>query len=393
MQTVDIVAGDASGVERGSEIRWTQSLRSVFTIWFLTRVLTIGAVAALAVALGESFSRTWSQWDAGWFLHIAENGYGADSQAPAFYPFYPLLLRTASEVLQDHAVLAGVLLALPLTLIVFVLLHALALRRVGEEAALRAVAYLALFPYAFFLQALYSETAYLALAIGAFLAAERRRFLIAGTLAGGAMLARPLGPAVLAGVAILAVRSSFPRQALARLAIAPVLFLLFPLVLVIEGRGPLAFLHAEDEWRDVSPFSAFYGLYRAAQEAWRALHELAPGTPGTEYLALVNVTALLSLVVFAALSVAAWRRLGSPYGVYCMLSLAVPIIATTAPYPLASMQRFVLTLFPCFIVLGALPIGRTAHRVLLTLCAVADGRRPLLLDTRGVHRVTALHAT
>ena len=370
MRVIDIAVSPSDG-ERGTAIQWTHSLRSVVTIWALTRILTIGAIGVLAVALGKSFSRTWSQWDAGWFLHIAEHGYSADSQAPAFYPFYPALLRVASELLQDHAVVAGVLLALPLTLIAFVLLHALALRQVGEEAALRAVAYLALFPYAFFLQALYSETLYLALAIGAFLAAERRYFLVAGSLAGGAMLARPLGPAVLVGIAILAVGSRYPRQALAQLVIAPALFLVFPLVLMLEGRGPFAFLHAEDEWRDVSPFSAFYGTFRATQEAWRGLKELAPGTSGGEYLALVNVTALLSLVVFAALSIAAWRRLGSAYGVYCMLSLAVPIVATTAPYPLASMQRFVLTLFPCFITLGALPIGRAAHRALLTLCALA----------------------
>ena len=75
----------------------------------------------------------------------------------------------------------------------------------------------------------------------------------------------------------------------------------------------------------------------------------------------------ISLV--AALSLVAWRWLGAPYGLYCVLSLAVPVVATTSPWPLASMQRFVLTLFPCFIVLGALPIGRVGHRLLLSLSA------------------------
>ena len=367
MTSVDIVAGTAPE----TETRWTDSLRRVFTIWPLTRILTIGAIAALAVALGESFSSTWSQWDAGWFLHIAANGYSDDGQAPAFYPLYPLLLRSASELLLDHAVLAGVLLALPLTLIVFVLLHALAVRQVGDEAALRAVAYLALFPYAFFLQALFSEAAYLALAIGAFLAAEHRRFLVAGTLAGGAMLARPVGPAVLAGVAVLALRSSYPRQALARLAIAPVLFLVFPVVLV----------HRRTRSAGVPPCGgqvarrlALLGVLRAVSRDPRGMARpprARTGDTRSRIPAFVNTTALLSLVVFAALSIAAWRELGSPYGVYCMLSLAVPVVATTAPFPLASMQRFVLTLFPCFVILGALPISRTAHRVLLTLFAVA----------------------
>lgn len=357
------------GADGVGAVGWTQSVRAVWRIWLLTRLLTLGAAAILALAAGEAVTKTWRQWDAGWFLYIAEHGYGATEQAPAFYPLYPYLLRIGAALLDGHSALAGFVLSLPLTLCAFVLLYALASRHVDQVAASRSVAYLALFPYAFFLQAFYSETAFLIVAMGACLAAERQRFLSAGVLTGAAMLTRPLGPAVLAAVIVLGLRSPAPRAALARLTIAPLLFLLFPLVLAHDGRSPVAFLHAENDWRTVSPLSAFYGIARGAKQAWVGLQALAPFTSGNWSVSTVTLGAFLALVLFAALSLVAWRWLGAPYGLYCVLSLAVPVVATTSPWPLASMQRFVLTLFPCFIVLGALPIGRVGHRLLLSLSA------------------------
>ena len=133
-------------------------------------------------------------WDAGWFLYIAEHGYGATEQAPAFYPLYPYLLRIGAALLDGHSALAGFVLSLPLTLCAFVLLYALASRHVDQVAASRSVAYLALFPYAFFLQAFYSETAFLIVAMGACLAAERQRLLERWCLDWRCDAHTPLGP-------------------------------------------------------------------------------------------------------------------------------------------------------------------------------------------------------
>jgi Gpi18-like mannosyltransferase len=75
-----------------------------------------------------------------------------------------------------------------------VLLYVLSFYLVGERgAAQRAVAYIALFPYAFILQTLYSETTFLVCALATFLFAERRRSFAAAIFAGAAMLARPFG--------------------------------------------------------------------------------------------------------------------------------------------------------------------------------------------------------
>jgi hypothetical protein len=275
-------------------------------------------------------------------------------------------------MLGGHTVLAGILLAFPLTLAAFVLLYVLA-RDLGSEpvAGQRAVMYLALFPYAFFLQALYSEAAFLVCALAAFVVAERRRFLAAGALAGAAMLARPAGIAVLAGAVVIALSDPERRAALTRLGVAPLMFCAFPLVLILSGRSPLAFLTAEHGWRKFSRsdplqslLAPFYSVYDGARAAWTGADKLVTGSPVSAF-SVHDVTAFAVLVVFGLLSVVAWRRLGRPYGVYCAVSLAIPLVVRPATAPLLSLQRFCLVLFPCFIVLGALPLGRRAHRALL----------------------------
>jgi hypothetical protein len=387
---VDVPSSRRTGLD--DRLRIEDPLRSCLTIWFVTRILTVGAGSGIALAIGKSFAHPWQIWDAGWFLHIAQHGYSADQlhmETPAFYPLYPGLLRLGGTVFGGHDVLAGMLMAFPLTLAAFVLLYVLARELVGEPvAAQRAVAYLALFPYAFFLQALYSEATFLVCAVSAFLAAERKRFLVAGTLAGAAMLTRYAGIAVLAGLIVLALSNPGRRAALLRLSVAPLIFSAFPLVLILQGRSPLAFLNAEHGWRSYSVhdprgavLAPFQSAYDGALAAWTGAGKLVSGSPLSAFT-IHNVTAFAVLVVFVLLSAAAWKRLGTPYGVYCAVSLALPLVARPGAAPLLSLQRFALVLFPCFIVLGALPMRRSAYGALLVLsCAGLFGL--LYLWTRG----------
>jgi hypothetical protein len=65
-------------------------------------------------------------------------------------------------------------------------------------------------------------------------------------------------------------------------------------------------------------------------------------------------------VLFVWLGVEAWRRFGAPYGIFVLGSLAIPLSVPTVGYPLLSMPRFCLPLFPAFLALAA--IGTTARR-------------------------------
>jgi hypothetical protein len=151
-------------------------------------------------------------------------------------------------------------------------------------------------------------------------------------------------------------------RAVSRLALAPIIFSSFPVILVASGREPLDFLGAESHWRDTSLDGFLRGPYLALTAAWNGGQALLSGY---DYVALLNLTAFLVLVVFAVLAIVAGRLLGAGYGVYCLVALALPLATSADPWPLVSIQRFVLVLFPCFVALAALPLPRPVHCSLL----------------------------
>lgn len=328
----------------------------------------------------------WARWDSVWFLRIAEHGYGSAEEATAaFYPLYPLLVGGLGRVLLGHYVLAGVVISLAAALGSFVLIHRLAEAKLGAKGASRAVLYLAVFPFTIFLQAVYSESLYLLLALASFVLAERGRFLGAGAAAGLAWLTRPLGVALLPALALIAWRSTRRGPALLRLGAAPVLFALYPLWLWWRVDDPLAFVRAEDVWsRHVSWAGPLGGLWDGLRAGWAGIRQLASGSDATRYwsavqdsdpdrVAAVNLENLAFLALFAGLAVVAWRRFGAPYGLFATLSLAIPLSVPSERWPLLSIPRFGLVVFPFFLALAVLGASPRLHTVVVVVSAMLLG--------------------
>jgi hypothetical protein len=309
----------------------------------------------------------WARWDSDWYLRIAEDGYsGSPSSTPAFFPLYPGLVAGLGRVLGGHYVLAGVLLSLAACAAAFALLYRLAVPRLGEEGALRAVLYLAVFPTALFLQAVYSESLYLALVLGAFLLAERGRFLGSGAVAGLALLTRPVGIALLPALAVLAWRAPHRRRALLELAVAVPVAALYPLLLGIWIDEPFAFLRAQEGiWeRSLSWAGPLGGL-------WEGVVALFDTDPARD-LAL-NVQQLAFTLLFLVLAVVAWRRFGAPYGLFALGSLAVPLSAPAERMPLLSTSRFGLVVFPLVLVLAAIATRARVHEAIIAVSSLLLG--------------------
>jgi Mannosyltransferase (PIG-V) len=333
---------------------------------FLASRLWVSAVALATLVLLESSSNperfrwdsarlhelgsavdVWARWDSDWYLRIAEDGYSWPSSTPAFFPLYPLLTAGLGRALAGHFVLAGVLVALAAGLAAFVALFRLCELRLGHDGAIWSVAFLAAAPTTLFLGAVYSESLYLALAIAAFLCAEQGRFGRAGVAAGLAILAKPLGVALIPALVLFAWRSPDRRRTLARLTPAALLPLLYPLALWGWIGRPLAFVDAQEVvWgRRASPAGPLGGIAAVATD--------------------VRLLDTLVLLVLVAGGIAAWRLLGAPYGAYVLACVAILLTLAPDRDPLLSVQRFALAAFPVFIVLGAWLSQRQARAVVL----------------------------
>ncbi|HEY3920544.1 MAG TPA: glycosyltransferase family 39 protein [Gaiellaceae bacterium] len=309
----------------------------------------------------------WARWDGGWFTQVAQSGYGDPKTTTAFFPAYPLIVRAAGWLLGGHDVVAGVLVSLAACAVAFVLLYALARELVGEEAARRSVVYLAIFPAALFLGAVYGESLYLLLTVAAFLCATRGRWSYAGTCVGLAILTRPTGVMLLPALAVLAWHAVRRRRAFAGLGLALPIAAAWPLWLWAVFGHPFEFLTAErNEWhRRLSPAGPFGGIWKGVDAGWQGLLQFVaggnrfPGTSDSLQAAGLNLEALAAAVFVIVLGVVAWRRLGAAYGVFALASVALPLASPAANFPLLSMPRFALGIFPVFIALGAIARPRT----------------------------------
>jgi Mannosyltransferase (PIG-V) len=328
----------------------------------------------------------WARWDSVWFLRIAEHGYSAASgAASAFYPLYPGAVAVLGRALFGHYVLAGILISLAAALGSFLLLHRIAEERLGADGARRAVLYLAFFPFALFLQAVYSESLYLLLTLAAFMLAERRRFLVAGAVTGLALLARPTGVALLPALTLMAWQERDRLRAVASLAVAPVLFATYPLYLWQAEGDPWAFLHAQRIWsRHLSPAGPLGGIWDGLRAGWAGVEQLASGSHTHVYwtavqdtdpirAATINLENLAFLVLFAMLTVIAWRRFGAPYGLFATVSLAIPLSVPSERWPLLSIPRFGLTIFPFFLALALIGRRPRAHTAILCVSSLLLG--------------------
>ena len=320
------------------------------------------------------FTDIWARWDSDFFLRIAQNGY--DGASAAFHPLYPALVAVLGRVLFGHYLLAGLIVSLACCLGSFLLLYRLAEERLGPEGAERSVLYLAVFPMSLFLQAVYSESLFLLLVLAAFAVAERNRFASAGVLAGLAILTRAAGIALLPALALLAWRERDRLRALGGVALALPVAAIYPLVLWQQVDDPWAFSHAQDRWhRHVSPAGPLGGIWDGAVSAWRGLEQFVVGH-GTHvaganqmHAAAENLQAFVFLVLFVALTVVAWRRFGAPYGLFAAVSLAIPLSYPSSRWPLLSLPRFGLVIFPLFLALAALTSGRPRLHNAVVACS------------------------
>ena len=321
-----------------------------------------------------------ARWDSGWLLGIADKGYSFDAHASAFFPLYPAAVGVLGRVFLRNFLLAAVVVSLAACAASFILLYRLAVRLVGEEHAHRSVVYLAVFPTSIFLGVAYTDSLFLMLTLAAFLLAERNQWLSAGVMSGLAILTRTSGVALLIALPLLAWKSTTHRsQAIGRLAIAVPIAALYPLYLWIVQGNPFVFLTAQREgWgRRVPSLGPLTGIGRGLDAGFQGLRQLIAGPNSTHRYwnwatdtttpraAAISVFYAVTLVVFAWLTVVAWRKLGAPYGVFSAVSLLIPLSAPTQRWPLLSLPRFGITIFPLFIALALVGSRRPANAAII----------------------------
>ncbi|MBI3538294.1 MAG: glycosyltransferase family 39 protein, partial [Chloroflexi bacterium] len=180
-------------------------------MWDLNGRANDGAQLALASRASEeifpyrgvaietnSLLAPWQRFDANWYLKIAQRGYSADDGSTVYFPLYPLLIR-----IFGGGLLAAIVISNLALIGVFYLVYQLGKDLMGEKFAARALAYLAIFPTAFFLFAPYTESLFLFFALASIHAAAKEKFPRASIFAALAALTRLQGALLIFPLAYL----------------------------------------------------------------------------------------------------------------------------------------------------------------------------------------------
>jgi hypothetical protein len=338
-------------------------------------------------ATGDVLAAPLGRWDSVWFLAIASGGYG-DGAREAFFPLYPLLVRVAG-VPFGSALVGGALASTALLGVALVLLHRLVALDHDRAVARNAVLVTALFPMSFFFSAVYSESLFLALSIGAVYAARRERWAWAGALGALAATTRSAGVLLLVPLAMIylwdagrpSLRTRRPlRLDAAWLALVPLGLATYCGFLALGGHDALAPFHAQEVWfrSFAGPFAgAWDGVVAGVQGARQLLsgaHEpvFFTAAGGDPFLVARHNIELLVWLALALVAVAGvLRRLPAAYGAYVVAALALPLSYPVGPQPLMSLPRFVAVLFPLAIWLAAWMTGHVLReRIVVAAFAV-----------------------
>lgn len=379
-----------------------EGLRFVLLVYAASRLFYLAAgvllVKVLPVAPGQTASlddpfgsmNMWTHYDGEHYAQLAAYGYLNEPSrvSPAFFPLYPLLIRSFAGLFGGPLSLPalalwGVLLSMATLPFAFYFVYRITENGWGERVAQGTVLSLAFFPTSFFLNAAFTESIFLTLSAGALWAAMvRKNLLLACLMAGLATATRNVGIFLLVPLAYEWARNaSYYRWRVVYLALAPWGLLAYIGYLWWRFGEPLLFYTEQEKWsrQATGPLTTLENMWKGAKEGARWVYdpESRAGEVSVEqitlYLNSANITYSLALFGLAVvLLLVGLRVLPLGLSAYAFLTVIIPVFFGTPGNPLFGFSRYMLVVFPLFIVLGVLLKNRWLLGAWLLFSAAAS---------------------
>ena len=328
-------------------------------------------------------------WDGWWYLQVAEKGYDPgplERLAPgglftvkqnsvAFFPLYPALIRSVSEVTGLGLYGSGILVSVVASFVAAAGVYAVISTLAGARAGTIAAGLWALAPGAGVEWAVYSESVFVAIATWCCYCVMKRRWVAAGLLAFLAGLNRPTSAALIGAVGLAAIVTLARRDSRREHGVAGPLYAMFaaPLGLLTYvawvglGSGDLTayFTLQREGWAHYFDFGKY---------TWDVLANTAVGRH--DYLFAFSVPDLLAVQVVLALPflIALMLRKKPPL-VLVAYTLASVITVLGTQQMFGNTGRYLLPAFPLLLAPAAAMsrLKWPSLAVFFTTAAVASG--------------------
>jgi hypothetical protein len=291
----------------------------------------------------------WNRWDSDQYLHLAQFGYTTENEWKAWlYPLFPWCVRLVAWIVGNH-VISGLIVSGTALLIGAILLRRLVETDFGPEIALRSVWFFLIFPTAYFLHVPYTESLFLALILGSVLAARRERWWLAGMLGGLSWMTRASALVLLPTLAVEAVHQFWTTRRWnwrwLWIALVPLGFAVYLLLNWKISSEPFAFLKLRKGLFDISGSWPWVGARgNITHLSWRSPAEAE----------MIGTQELYFTALGLICTIEAWLKLRPTYAVWITGSWLLVVSATF----IESMPRYMLTMFPVFILFALLARSR-----------------------------------
>ena len=327
----------------------------------------------------------WSRanFDGMYYLDIAHKGYSLYQQA--FFPLYSKLITFLTPFFGGRNLVAGWTVNLTCLYLALFFFYKLIKLDFSEKVAKRTLIYLLLFPTAFFFSMVYTESLFFFLIIASFYFARTKHWWLAGIF--GALASATRLPGIFLFPALLVEwwqqkKMENGKWRMENLVTSFLPILLVPLgllwymrFLAISFGDSLMFVHVQ----------TFFGAGRSAdkiillyQVFWRYFKMLVTVEKHTLTYFTV-VMEFTSAVIFLTLIIFTYLKRWYPYLIFMALAFIAPTLTGT----FSSLSRYVLVLFPGFILLGLWGEKYRWLRILYPILVIPLLVFCLILFTRG----------
>mgnify|MGYP001607276427 CR=1 FL=1 len=294
---------------------------------------------------------SFANFDGVHYLTIAQKGYAAQF-TQVFFPVYPLIVSLITLLTPfKNLIVSGLLLSNILFLFALILFWKLLALDYSKDTIQWTIIFLLSFPASFFFGALYTESLFLFLVFLSFYLVRKKNWWLAGIVGGIASGVKFVGIFLLPALLWEWWQQKKILHSPSSIFHSPVLYLVplglisYMIYLQLQFRDWLYFWHAQPVFGAERTGGSIVLL---PQVIWRYIKILWTVSPLLESYWISLLELSTTILGISLLVIAHKKKVRSSYLIFSWLAVIIPTLTGT----LSSMPRYVLVIFPIYIVLA-----------------------------------------
>ncbi|MCZ8036650.1 MAG: hypothetical protein O9276_00560 [Microcystis sp. LE17-20A] len=293
----------------------------------------------------DSFFR----WDSGWYNGIIQGGYSYNTEKQsnvAFFPLYPILVKAIASLTSLSVPISGLLLSNLCLILALFFVYKISNIYLNKRGCEKVLILMLVFPTSFFYSCFYTESLYLLTTAACFYFFLNKKYFWSGFFGFFASLTRVTGVIIFLAFAIELLwkylkKKELPKRESLFLLLIPCGLIAYMVFLAWKFNEPLAFVKIQDLWgrnERVFPLITLINY-------WKNINFMFPkdANNAVRFLDTFFSSFFLGILLFSIIK----KPLNISLLIFAFLSIFLPLSTGTTQ----SMMRYMMTIFPIFIIL------------------------------------------